>query len=118
VCREQEIIPAQLHELSGDDAEFQARLDASKEQDGNIDLSKAQRLIDELILRKSKSFRPRRQSALSSSGPRRRRDAGTKRNDGDSPRRNCAFNWRRTSGRAKRRIYEDKKKSEGGRSVS
>jgi hypothetical protein len=46
----------------GGDRDFQARLDAPKDQDENTELAKAHRLIGELILRDSMSFRPRRPS--------------------------------------------------------
>jgi hypothetical protein len=75
------------------------RLDALKEQDGNIHVAKAHRLIDELILRK----KPELQAAEAehkriSSGLRRARDAGTKRRShGDSTSSKGALNRRRRS---------------------
>jgi hypothetical protein len=42
--------------LLGGHPDFQMRLDALKEQDGNIHVAKAHRLIDELILRKKRQL--------------------------------------------------------------
>jgi hypothetical protein len=57
---EQEVILVQLQVPLGGDPDFQARLDASKDPEGNIELAKAHCLIDELILRGNTSFSPRR----------------------------------------------------------
>jgi hypothetical protein len=125
VRREQEALLAQLQELRGGDPEFQVRLDALKDQDGNIDVAKAHRLIVSSPQRRTHtqgkvgaSGRGGRARAQSSSGPRERRGASTKRgSEGDSMRRNCAFNSRRPSSGARRSTYEDGQKSGGGRSA-
>jgi hypothetical protein len=87
---EWEAIHAQLQVLLGGDSDFQARPGAPKDQEGDIELGKAYRLIYELILRENTSFRPRRPSARSSSGLKRTRAASMKRrSDGDSTKRKC-----------------------------
>jgi hypothetical protein len=60
--REQDAIIAQLQELFGDDQDFQARLDALKDQDENIDVAKANHLVYELTTGKSRSLGLQRQS--------------------------------------------------------
>jgi hypothetical protein len=57
--RTQEAILAHLQMLLGGEPDFQVRLDAPKDQDVNIELAKARRLIEALILRDSTSFKPR-----------------------------------------------------------
>jgi hypothetical protein len=57
---EQKVILVQLQVLLSGDPDFQARLDASKDPEGNIEFAKAHRLIEELILRGNTSFSLRR----------------------------------------------------------